>query len=192
MCSISVTEQPILLGFSCYWKELSDETLSLPSFPTNTVVNFVKINKHKKTPNKQTNRQRFATANTITSVVYTFPTGYFCREFSGSLSYQFWHQLQHKNQRKWLCWAGKISRARGTIQYFWVTCIVILHITGTALMENLLGSIPNLLLKWASKIKMELFLYLFSKFILKGHGDGQQHLHQLSKQEHMAFTDAVW
>jgi len=50
----SITDQPLLLGFSCCWKELCDETLSQPSSPSNTVANIVKINKQKNP--KQTGR----------------------------------------------------------------------------------------------------------------------------------------
>lgn len=55
VCGISVTEQLLLLGHSCCWKKLCDETLSQPSSPSNTVANIVKINKQK-TPNKQIDR----------------------------------------------------------------------------------------------------------------------------------------
>lgn len=83
VCGISVTEQPLLLGFSCCWKELCDETLSQPSSPSNTVANIVKINKQKE--KQQTNRQGFATANSVTSVLFTFPREYFYRFFRISL-----------------------------------------------------------------------------------------------------------
>lgn len=116
VCGISVTEQPLLLGFSCCWKELCDQTLSQPSSPSNAVANIVKINKQKKP--KQTNRQGFATANSTTSVLFTFPTEYFYRDFSGSLSYQLWHQLQCISLSVSDCTGqiNSLSRSWGTIQ----------------------------------------------------------------------------
>lgn len=84
-------------------------------------------NKQTKNP-KQTNRQGFATANSITSVLFTSPTEYFYRDFSESLSHHFWHQLQCRSLSVYDCvrqinWVDPEGQSK---EYFWITCPAIL------------------------------------------------------------------
>lgn len=161
LCGISVTEEPLLLGFSCCWKKLCDQTLSQPSSPSKTVSNIVKINKK----NPQTNKKIgicYCQKQHISSIYFSQTAS---TEIFQDLSYQLWHCLQCRSLGVSDCieQLNCLSRSWGAIQGIFLVPLYCntAHQTGTAVLENFSENIHILLTKWASKTKIE-FRYLFS------------------------------